>query len=175
MFLWSIILIATNNCNTEQKEDYDIQQGTGSSLCFPNFWLQDFKDPVRGIPGLLQKCSCSSFGTDAFIFQQSVSKIASLCGIQALPIQLYKKKKNCTDFFFFCFQIELQKAHQPESRYLRHTPSTAKWTREHLSNVFTSWEKEVASRLRMSGYTHFRRNTTPMNFVLMLTRLQAYL
>lgn len=37
-----LLLIATNNYNTEQKESSGIQQGFGSPLCFPSFWLQDF-------------------------------------------------------------------------------------------------------------------------------------
>lgn len=41
-----LFLIATNNYNsTEQKESFGTQQGFGSPLCFPGFWLQDFYNP----------------------------------------------------------------------------------------------------------------------------------
>lgn len=73
MFSWSIILIATNkHNNTEQKERFNIQKGFGSPLFFPSFWLQDFYNTIRGIPGFLQKFSSSSLGTDTFIFLEKI-------------------------------------------------------------------------------------------------------
>lgn len=73
MFSWSIILIATNkHNNTEQKEHFNIQNGFGSPLFFPSFWLQDFYNTSRGIRGFLQKFSSSSLGTDAFIFLEKM-------------------------------------------------------------------------------------------------------